>query len=194
LVIAYDFHESQLQMWLECFHNNFICIVQEWNWAPISQHLFISRFMQKGDLPLCDLFWEPSCFHGIIDHVEVICSNYLFEAHIEIHHNILKSRSFVLGHGVCCLMEFSKVINVTLKEILFFATKKLMTKCYKRLIIDYSSRILFQIQNVKLCSHILVDNDVVTEKMISFFHYKFSSIWHPWLMTKWCVITCIMWS
>jgi hypothetical protein len=44
--------------------------------------------MQKGDLPLCDLFWGPSCFRGIIDHAKVICSNYVLEAHIEIHHNV----------------------------------------------------------------------------------------------------------
>ncbi len=37
-----------------------------------------------------------------------------------------------------------------LEEILSFATKKSMTKCFKQLVIDYSNRILFQILCVKI--------------------------------------------
>jgi len=44
----------------------------------------------------------------------------------------------------------------TLEEIFSIVTKKSMTKCFKRLIIDYSNGILFQILHVKSCSHILV--------------------------------------
>jgi hypothetical protein len=31
----------------------------------------------------------------------------------------------------------------------------------------------------------LINDDVVTQRMMLFFHYKFSSLWHAWLMTKW---------
>jgi hypothetical protein len=44
----------------------------------------------------------------------------------------------------------------TLEEILSFATKKSMTKCLKRLIINYSNTILLQILRVKSYTHILV--------------------------------------
>jgi len=74
-----------------------------------------------------------------------------------------------------------------LKEILSFATKKLMTICPKWLIIDCNNRILFQILCVKSCSHILVEHlisiydDVITRRLMSFFHYKFTSICiHDW--------------
>jgi hypothetical protein len=44
----------------------------------------------------------------------------------------------------------------SLEEILSFATKKSMIKCFKQLVIDYSNRILFQVLGVKHCSHILM--------------------------------------
>jgi hypothetical protein len=44
----------------------------------------------------------------------------------------------------------------TIEAILSFATKKSITKCFKRLIIDYTNRILLQILCVKSCSYILM--------------------------------------
>jgi hypothetical protein len=51
-------------------------------------------------------------------------------------------------------------------------------------------RILLQILSGKSCSHILmviwlIDDNMVIQRITSFFHCKFPSIWHPWLMTKW---------
>jgi hypothetical protein len=46
------------------------------------------------------------------------------------------------------------VIHQSLKEILSFATKKSMIKCFKQLIIDFNNRILLQILHVKSCNHI----------------------------------------
>jgi hypothetical protein len=73
---------------------------------------------------------------------------------------------------------------------LSFVTKKSMIKCFKWLIINYSNRILFQIFRVKSCSHISMVHLTSkwwhgNKKDDVIFHYKFSSIWHPRLMTKW---------
>jgi hypothetical protein len=77
------------------------------------------------------------------------------------------------------------------KKIMSFTIKKSMIRCFKQLnIIDYSHRILHQILCEKSCNHILVmhlikvDDDIVIKKM-TFIHFKFSFIWHLWLLTKW---------
>jgi hypothetical protein len=50
----------------------------------------------------------------------------------------------------------SQLFDNILEEILSFATKKSMTKCPKRLLIDCNNKILLQILRVKSCNHILM--------------------------------------
>jgi hypothetical protein len=83
----------------------------------------------------------------------------------------------------------SKRISKITKRNYILWTKKSMTRCHKWLH-DYSHRILLQYYVDKVvviyywCIQ-LIDDDMVIGRMTSFFHCKFSSKWHPWLMTKW---------
>jgi hypothetical protein len=94
-------------------------------------------------------------------------------------------------HITLWIQQNNGFMKKSLEEILSFATRKSMIKCFKQSVIDYNNMILFQILRVKNCSHIVMmhltirwwhgnmEDDV-------FFHYKFSSILHSQLMTKWC--------
>ncbi len=87
------------------------------------------------------------------------------------------------GEGPRCI--WCHRLPLPLKEILYFATDKSMTKCFKWLIIEYNNRILLQILCVKGCSHILMvhlistrwcgnrKNDVVFSSQI-FIHMAFT--------------------
>jgi len=93
-------------------------------------------------------------------------------------------------HITLWIQENNGFMKKSVEEILSFATKKSMTKCFKQLIIDYSNKILFQILCVKNCSHIVMVHLTSRwwhgdKKDDIFFHFKFSFIWHSWLMTKW---------
>jgi hypothetical protein len=58
-------------------------------------------------------------------------------------------------HITLWIQENNGFMKKSLEEILSFATKKSITKCFKQLVIDYN-RMLFQILHINNCSHIIM--------------------------------------